>query len=422
MFKSLKTIRVAAALVAAFAGTAACVHAQLSIAFHLVGALPGSNTFSSGYGVSEDGSVVVGHSGNNYYYGSSSHAFRWTSESGIQDLDPLAPAAGAYGISSDGTVIVGGETSGSVKAVRWGASTSSVTDQLYHGGECYALSHDGNMAIGWSASGGAGGGGGAFRPHRAIRYSNNGGHLEYVDTPALNSVAATNSEALATNTDGSVVAGWAVIGGVQRAFVWNSTDNMTPITPGAGIANGVSGDGSVVVGDYQVGSTRHAFRWTAAGGLVDLGTLPGNVRSVAFAISTDGSTIVGMSATTAAGANQHAFVWRSDTGMQDLNSVLVAKTPAGYTLTEARAVNSTGTVIAGGSKTPGGGVEAWVATGVSLPGCGADFNGSGSLEVQDVFDYLNAWFAGDIRADFNRVNGLEVQDIFDYLSAWFAGC
>jgi hypothetical protein len=53
--------------------------------------------------------------------------------------------------------------------------------------------------------------------------------------------------------------------------------------------------------------------------------------------------------------------------------------------------------------------------------CVPDFNMSGGLEVQDIFDYLNAWFAGDPRADFNG-GGLAVQDIFDFLNAWFAGC
>jgi hypothetical protein len=53
--------------------------------------------------------------------------------------------------------------------------------------------------------------------------------------------------------------------------------------------------------------------------------------------------------------------------------------------------------------------------------CVADFNQSGGLEVQDIFDFLNAWFAANPRADFNG-GGLSVQDIFDYLNAWFAGC
>jgi hypothetical protein len=54
--------------------------------------------------------------------------------------------------------------------------------------------------------------------------------------------------------------------------------------------------------------------------------------------------------------------------------------------------------------------------------CAADFNQVNGLTVQDIFDFLNAWFAGDPRTNFNHVGGLEVQDIFDFLNAWFAGC
>ena len=54
--------------------------------------------------------------------------------------------------------------------------------------------------------------------------------------------------------------------------------------------------------------------------------------------------------------------------------------------------------------------------------CPADFNGVGGVTVQDIFDFLGAWFAALPAADFNHVNGITVQDIFDYLSAWFAGC
>jgi hypothetical protein len=65
------------------------------------------------------------------------------------------------------------------------------------------------------------------------------------------------------------------------------------------------------------------------------------------------------------------------------------------------------------------------------PHCLADFNLSGGVEVQDIFDFLSAWFAGCIgqtsapcngqNADFNG-GGLSVQDIFDFLNAWFVGC
>jgi hypothetical protein len=56
------------------------------------------------------------------------------------------------------------------------------------------------------------------------------------------------------------------------------------------------------------------------------------------------------------------------------------------------------------------------------PVCAPDYNCSGTLEVQDIFDYLNAWFAGEIESDFDGNGTVEVQDIFDFLNAWFAGC
>ncbi|HMN41109.1 MAG TPA: GC-type dockerin domain-anchored protein [Phycisphaerales bacterium] len=54
--------------------------------------------------------------------------------------------------------------------------------------------------------------------------------------------------------------------------------------------------------------------------------------------------------------------------------------------------------------------------------CPADFNGNGTLEVADIFAFLNAWFAGSPAADFDGLSGLQVADIFAFLNAWFAGC
>jgi hypothetical protein len=54
--------------------------------------------------------------------------------------------------------------------------------------------------------------------------------------------------------------------------------------------------------------------------------------------------------------------------------------------------------------------------------CDTDFNGSGLLSVQDIFDFLASYFAGEFRADFNGSMTLSVQDIFDFLAAYFAGC
>ncbi|HMN42358.1 MAG TPA: GC-type dockerin domain-anchored protein [Phycisphaerales bacterium] len=63
------------------------------------------------------------------------------------------------------------------------------------------------------------------------------------------------------------------------------------------------------------------------------------------------------------------------------------------------------------------------AAGAKLP-CRCDANNNGALEVQDIFDFLNLWLAGNPAADFNG-GGLSVQDIFDFLNCWLqnpVGC
>ncbi len=49
----------------------------------------------------------------------------------------------------------------------------------------------------------------------------------------------------------------------------------------------------------------------------------------------------------------------------------------------------------------------------------ADWNCNGTIEVQDIFDFLSDWFAA--RGDFNADGTVAVQDIFDFLTAWFTG-
>jgi hypothetical protein len=54
--------------------------------------------------------------------------------------------------------------------------------------------------------------------------------------------------------------------------------------------------------------------------------------------------------------------------------------------------------------------------------CPADFNHSGAASVQDIFDFLSAYFSGNPAADVNASGAVSVQDIFDFLAAYFAGC
>jgi hypothetical protein len=57
-----------------------------------------------------------------------------------------------------------------------------------------------------------------------------------------------------------------------------------------------------------------------------------------------------------------------------------------------------------------------------IPCCFADFNGVDGVSVQDVFDFLFAWFGATAGGDFNGDGGLTLQDLFDFLTAYFTGC
>ncbi len=56
------------------------------------------------------------------------------------------------------------------------------------------------------------------------------------------------------------------------------------------------------------------------------------------------------------------------------------------------------------------------------PWCPADFNHSGGATVQDIFDFLAAYFGTAPAADVNNSGDITVQDIFDFLAAYFTGC
>jgi probable HAF family extracellular repeat protein len=85
-----------------------------------LGALGGRESVA--YGVSADGSVVVGVARN---AAGDRRAFRWTAAGEMQDLGTLGgSSSGAYGVSTDGSVVVGGALNAAVRdrAFRWTAS------------------------------------------------------------------------------------------------------------------------------------------------------------------------------------------------------------------------------------------------------------------------------------------------------------
>ncbi len=57
---------------------------------------------------------------------------------------------------------------------------------------------------------------------------------------------------------------------------------------------------------------------------------------------------------------------------------------------------------------------------ITLSSCPGDWNADGSVNLQDIFDFLSGWFGG--AGDFNASGASNVQDIFDFLATWFSGC
>lgn len=51
----------------------------------------------------------------------------------------------------------------------------------------------------------------------------------------------------------------------------------------------------------------------------------------------------------------------------------------------------------------------------------ADFNCSGAVSVQDLFEFVGAWMDSRPTADFDRDGAVGVQDVFDFLAAYFGG-
>lgn len=230
--------------------------------------------------LSHNGAVLVGattEAGN-------LRAFRWEAGSGMQSLGTLGgDTSRAYGISADGSVVVGGADNASAvsRAFRW---TSAQGMQELGGltatglSTAYGVSAAGDVVVG-SSMGGAG--------LRAVRWQN-GAILD------LGTLAGNNrSEAYGISADGQVVVGSSD----ADAFRWTAATGMQNLGSLGGLlssAAATNADGSVVVGSSSLadGSLR-AFRWGLDTGMVDLGVLNGGSYSTAYGVSGDGRVIVG---------------------------------------------------------------------------------------------------------------------------------
>ena len=110
-------------------------------------------------------------------------------------------------------------------------------------------------------------------------------------------------------------------------------------------ASGVNADGTVVVGTGASDTTNsRAFRWTLAGGMENLGTLPGLPYAAATGVSADGLVVVGR----CSNSNESdvvPFRWTSATGLEALSMSSASCAPSNFGI--ACGISGDGAVIVG---------------------------------------------------------------------------
>jgi hypothetical protein len=120
-----------------------------------------------------------------------------------------------------------------------------------------------------------------------------------------------------------------------------------------------------------------------------------------------------------AGGDPLTFLWRKDgVALTDNGRVQGARTP---TLSIHDATNAFSGEYDVVLTSPCGSTTSQRVSVSFLQCFHADYNRDHEVDIQDIFDFLNGWFAGDPAADLDG-DGLSTQDIFSFLNSWFLGC
>ena len=225
-----------------------------------------SSTVGLARGISANGNIVVGWSNNNGFGGQA--ALRWAG-AGLQLL-PALPGGlsignNAFGISPDGSIIVGtsGWSGAGIRAVRWLSAGTIVQDlgALPGGTNARAndCSTDNTTIVGSSTWIGSG--------QRAFRWTSAGGMVN-LGVPA----GGLDSSADAVNGDGKAAVGsYSIAVNNSRALLWNTSIGTVDLTNyltslGASLggytlisATDISQDGSAIVATGSLLGLSRAF-------------------------------------------------------------------------------------------------------------------------------------------------------------------
>jgi uncharacterized membrane protein len=275
----------------------------------------------------------------------------WTIDDSLKPL--ILPITGEVsGLSADGSVLVGASFGGF--ATRWTSTGEKTIIPVPVGAVAHVASHDGTVVAGDSGE--------STSALEAFYWTAGSPPTFLGDLQGRSRTKgdlSVQSQAKTISADGSKIAGDSAAASGLEGFYWSKSTGMLSIgdLPGGldqSFAEDISADGTTVVGDSWDAFGGQAIRWTQSTGIQLLSS--GSNRSVAFAVSADGSQIVGLSggAATLWDRNGHAQTLRSILEQHGLNL-------NGWQLTDASAISDNGNVIAGEGIDPSGKTVAWVA-------------------------------------------------------------
>jgi probable HAF family extracellular repeat protein len=361
--------------------------------------------WSSAFGVSADGSVVVGRSRNST---GQEIAFRWTALGGMQSLGTFGgDRSGAVSVSANGNIVVGWayDAQGRWRAFRW--ENNQMQDLGTLGGnfaQALGISADGSVIVG-SAYDSQG-------IPRAFRWTQQTGMVALFASDWL----YPYSWAWDVSDDGSVIVGsiWKYSDyyydyPLNRAFRWRQGSRQNFMD---GIAYAVSADGTVVAGrndDTQYDCDYYGCIEYVAGDYASRTTWSNNTYNTqtrrlgnysfghsAFDISADGSIVVGIS-------DDKAFRW-TQSGVEDLNVTYANLLTNGSRLISAFAISRNGRYIVGvGYNGATRRDEAFLLdTGSHCTPHNGDADNNGCIDDADLLAVLFAF--GNTGSDLGRVD------------------
>jgi probable HAF family extracellular repeat protein len=324
-------------------------------ALTLLGTLPG-HVRSIAKDVSGNGTVVVGLSET---ASGVTRAFRWTAAEGVQDLVPSdSNLSIAYGVSADGSTVVGymlPSLGGSFRAFRWRADTGLQEFSLlplpgYTAGTvALATSADGSLVVRYGVH---------RRGYKRAFYWNQQNGMRVI-MPFPNADIVYHNSANGVSLDGRYVVGFADTTAsddsqIHRVgFLWTEEGGILALNglPTTSLyfersaANAVSLDGMVVVAGVLTETLGwHIGRWTA--GTNWIVTPVGDVnRSEATDVSANGKVVVGWTRVSTPDIS-HAVRWTEEKGVEDLN-VVYAPLLQGVILQKAEGISPDGRYIVG---------------------------------------------------------------------------